>query len=402
LAVAIVPHRGFGAPAGNEVTFLNVFNGKRVGGLTMRDTAGKRLEIGSVAFSPDGQRVASGLRWANRSDGIALWDMASGGQVRTFSPQGVAGLVFSPDGSRLAALTLRPENPGYPDRLAVWEVPTGSLVRDFVEAGNEIRAAAFSPDGRLLASATAQGARVWDLASGEPRLTLSEPAGSVAFSVEGSLLAVGEAQGISLWEVATGQKLSPLPGGTGRPVFSPDGRLAAYVSGYLRLWGIPDTTADPALRILLTATPLGPVKALPTFSAPVPVPLVAGWPQTYGFEVVYAEPVAGFGAPGGIVLRYLASSFDVTVILELKPPSPETDRIMQSGASLQFGALAGACSSSGAEGQGQDDCYFPLNAEKGLKVTRRWDSQVEPPEAYFSIDVDALLAQILVSFRLLE
>jgi hypothetical protein len=88
------------------------------------------------------------------------------------------------------------------------------------------------------------------------------------------------------------------------------------------------------------------------------------------------------------------------VILELRPPSPETDQIMQSGAGLNFGALAGACSSGGIEGHGQDDCYFPLNAEKGLRVTRRWDSRVEPPETSFSIDADPVCQAILASFKL--
>ena len=62
--------------------------------------------------------------------------------------------------------------------------------------GHEVNAVAFSPDGRLLATGSAdQTARIWDAASGQERTRLAHGEGvaAVAFSPDGRLLATGSA-----------------------------------------------------------------------------------------------------------------------------------------------------------------------------------------------------------------
>ena len=109
-----------------------------------------------------------------------------------------------------------------------------------------VTSVAFSPDGKLLAGAYADGAIwLWDLASGRARgPALRVGAGfqagvtSIAFSPDGKLLAGAYADGtVRLWDPATGQTAGPaLNIGQGSQndvkgvAFSPDGKLLAYAA----------------------------------------------------------------------------------------------------------------------------------------------------------------------------
>jgi WD40 repeat protein len=109
---------------------------------------------------------------------------------------------------------------------------------------------AFSPDGRLLACGSEDGAvRLYDVSSrqvlGEPLTGHGGAVTSVAFSPDGKLLASGSKdKTVRLWDVANRKVLrEPLTGhgGTVTSVaFSPDGRLLASGSkdGTVRLWKV--------------------------------------------------------------------------------------------------------------------------------------------------------------------
>jgi WD40 repeat protein len=128
----------------------------------------------------------------------------------------VASLQFSPDGSLLAMcggsfddfssvfsdIRQSREASADPGRLKVWEVTTGTLKHDLV-GHSHATAAAFSPDGKLLASAgnwlstrgPETGAILWNLTAGTPVLNLRTTARGVehaiAFSTDGKLAALG-------------------------------------------------------------------------------------------------------------------------------------------------------------------------------------------------------------------
>jgi len=78
-----------------SIKLWGVATGKEVRTLTEHEGGASNV----VAFSPDGQTLASG------SEGIKLWHLASGQLLRTLAGHkgGVESVVFSPDGHTLAS-----------------------------------------------------------------------------------------------------------------------------------------------------------------------------------------------------------------------------------------------------------------------------------------------------------
>lgn len=141
--------------------------------------------------------------------------------------------------------------------LQLWNADTGQAVGpDFGVGDDWVSQVAFSPDGsRLAAVSSSQWVRVWDTDSGRRTMDLATngTVDSVAFSPDGHVMAVGGAdQQIRLWDVDTGQSIGePLTGHTGIVnclAFSPDGRrlLSGGGDGTLRLWD----RAGKSLRVV--------------------------------------------------------------------------------------------------------------------------------------------------------
>lgn len=203
---------------------------------------------GGTAMSPDGLTVA-------RSEGekVLLWDVASGRLVRTFTGHTypVRGVAFSRDGRALAGCSPS-------DTIRIWDVATGHTVRTIPSPAYapQSNLLAFSPDGRILAAVTEDNVQLWDVAGS--RLTKSlehridgrvdEPY-SLAFSPDGKTLATGNTSSLDkgdvlLWDVATGNNIMIFKGHRGTVwsvAFSPDGKTLASGSSdkTVRLWDVP-------------------------------------------------------------------------------------------------------------------------------------------------------------------
>jgi len=118
-----------------------------------------------------------------------------------------------------------------------------ACIRQINSSGGEVFDIAFSPDGSIIATRSADWlVRLWRVSDGTLLQTLGPVSHDIAFSPDGSILATSLHEAISLWRVSDGSLIKTLkkrPGkwAGGNIAFTPDGTiLASYVSYTIYLW----------------------------------------------------------------------------------------------------------------------------------------------------------------------
>jgi WD40 repeat protein len=189
-------------------------------------------------FSPDGKYLAS-----SAYDGTTrIWGTFQRPRTEIVSRQkGIQLGAISPDGKVGAIIS--------GNALQLWETNTVQPYGEPLQHEDEVWAAAFSPDGKLLASGLKNGtARLWDIASRQPfgpLLKAGIPEGVItfAFSPDGKLLADGTwGWQAHVFEVATGRLLHTLncQGVVRGVAFRPDGKVLATGTdgGMVQQWDV--------------------------------------------------------------------------------------------------------------------------------------------------------------------
>lgn len=201
--------------------------------------------VRSVAFSPDGQSLAS----AGDVSPIKIWSESDGEWLEVGSlgqDEWVSSVAYSPDGKLLASVGLR-------NIPKIWSLTDQREIATLTGHSTDSKphVVAFSPDGKLLAMGGQKcGVTLWNLANREGVASLtgnnSNSVHALAFSPDGKLLASGGYdQSLKLWSVGKWQEVACLIG-HGYAVlalaFSPDGRLLASggTDGCVKLWSVAD------------------------------------------------------------------------------------------------------------------------------------------------------------------
>lgn len=289
-------------------------------GRLVRTLAGLSPSPYSIAWSPDGARIAGGdsqrvIIWDARSgqklgenlhksllsdlDFTAGGLFANGAQELYDDPQGgwvvwkldpgtgalarkvtladphthaLNDTVFSPDGRLAATLGSKPEL-----EIRIWDLASGRTLTA-IAAPRDNRSAEFSPDGTRVATGGGNGIAVWDVASGRQLIHFgSGVIDDVAFSPDGRRIVSGHMNNaVTVWDAVTGQLLTQMSGHTKRVLsvaFSPDGRVVASGSedGTARLWDA--ATGAPLKAPRSASASAGPARPVATPSPkPAPAP----------------------------------------------------------------------------------------------------------------------------------
>jgi WD40 repeat protein len=237
--MALSPDGRYFATGGTDgaVRIWEVKSGKFV-----RALVGHHRDVSCLAWSPDGNTLASG--GVNGDQTVRLWDTRSGQTLRILREHKVhvSRIAWSADGKHLAVV-------GDTSGLLVhYDAVTGKPLES-VELGKYIYSVAWRPDGKTLACGCS------DLAIQVRNLPLEKKTGralgkdadtglGTAFSPDGKLLAGGSGATTYIWNAETGAILHAFDGQGYAVAFSPDGTIlaAAAAGGPMRLYKVDTGT----------------------------------------------------------------------------------------------------------------------------------------------------------------
>lgn len=171
-------------------------------GKCLQTLKGHTNDVWSVAFSADGQHLAS----SSIDQTIRLWNITTGRcqQMLTGHTDWIHAIAFSADGQWLVSASSD-------QTIRLWDVATGKCLYILRGHNSHIWSVAFSPSNLFASSSDDHTIKLWEGATGDCRRTLTghtKRVQAIAFSPDGAWLASSSSdQTIALWDVNTGRCL---------------------------------------------------------------------------------------------------------------------------------------------------------------------------------------------------
>lgn len=208
-----------------------------------------RQVVVCVATSPDGRWMVTGS--THPECRILLWDLTTGAPVHAFDghANAITALAYSPDGRLLASAS---GLYGGHSNLIIWNMETREIAWQADTGVNALDAVAFAPDGRTLAGTGSNSAiEQWDAESGVagPQLGVNFATGTgrdLCWCPDGRRIALVAGNYGYIVDRKTGRPVQELrQGSTARGIaVSPDGKLAAVIGGpTVRIWNLENGAA---------------------------------------------------------------------------------------------------------------------------------------------------------------
>jgi WD40 repeat protein len=212
--------------SGKTIKLWQLSTGREVCTLT-----GHSDEVESIAFSPDGQTLASG----SYDNTIKLWQLSTGREICSLTGHSnyIDSIAFSPDGQILASGS-------NDDTIKLWQLSTGKEICTLTGHPSEVESVAFSADGQMLVSSSDGIIKLWQLSTAKEIYTLSGYFNSISPDWQ-ILVSSSEDNAIKLWQLSTGKEICTLTGHSDfiwSVVFSPDGQTLASSSSdkTIKIW----------------------------------------------------------------------------------------------------------------------------------------------------------------------
>ncbi|MBU2509966.1 caspase family protein [bacterium] len=222
-SVAYSPDGQFLASGGGD-KLLKLWDIKT--GREIKTFRGHQGYIDKVAYSPDGRFLAS----ASTDQTVILWDIQTGNLLKNFKigySFGKLGIAFSPEGRFLAM--------GVGSSILIFDIENKKSVQMETSHTTDIKYLAYNPDGRFLVSGSGfpdESVKIWDIQK-EKELDLykvKNGLNAIAYSPDGSFLALAHWSSITILDIQTGKAVNKIITsieGINSISFSPDGRFLA-------------------------------------------------------------------------------------------------------------------------------------------------------------------------------
>ncbi len=196
---------------------------------------GHKIEVASVAISPDGRYLLTGEGigggGANPVE-ARLWDAATGRHLFSFKGhlRAIPAVAFNPDGTRCLTTRIVGDASKF-SAIKLWDTKTGRELLSIRAPRGEFQLVKFSPNGRFIVSAggTYRDISLWDATSGELARELRGHAHDIAdvgFSADGAKVFAWTTSGVChSWAVEDGSPVA-LDGAIGASIRLQNGPFA--------------------------------------------------------------------------------------------------------------------------------------------------------------------------------